>query len=137
MLDRRTDGLFKYGVTIYAESNVKSVKTVAIYTPVKHLNRKTVDAISTAPQNYDNKEMNDVSTWKKRCYDQTSSKRRSDVSRTKKKRCGSGAGCITHEYVERRIKYLVGTSLNPYILSESLNITSNRPEKKRLYNVPG
>ena len=50
--------------------------------------------------------MNDVSTWKKICYDQISSKRRSDVSRTKKKRRESGAGCIIHEYVERRI--------NPY-----------------------
>jgi len=36
--------------------NVKSVKTVAIYRPIKHLDRKTVGAISTFPQNYDNKE---------------------------------------------------------------------------------
>jgi hypothetical protein len=56
MLDRRTDGLSKYGVTKYAARNVKSVKIVAIYRRIKHLDRKTVGAISTAPQTYDNKE---------------------------------------------------------------------------------
>jgi len=56
MLDRRTDGLPKYGETKYAERNAKSVKTVAIYRPIKQLDRKTVGTISTAPQNYDNKE---------------------------------------------------------------------------------
>jgi hypothetical protein len=55
MLDRRTDGLSKYEVKKYAEHNVKSVKTVAIYRPIRHLDRKRVGAISTAPQNY-NKE---------------------------------------------------------------------------------
>lgn len=49
MLDRRTDGLSKFGVTKYAERNVKSVKTVAMFRPIKHLERKTVGAISTAP----------------------------------------------------------------------------------------
>jgi len=44
MLDRRADGLSKYGMTKYAERNVKSVKTVAIYRSVKHLDRKTVGA---------------------------------------------------------------------------------------------
>jgi len=62
MLDRRTDGLSKYGVTKYYERNVKPVKTVAIYRLVKHLDRKTNSAISTAPKNYDNKGTNDVST---------------------------------------------------------------------------
>jgi hypothetical protein len=41
----------------------------------------------------------------------------------------------TRKHVERRIKYLVGTNLNPQNLSEILNITSSRPEKKRFVRI--
>jgi len=49
MLERRTDGLSKYGVTKYTERKVKSVKTVTIFRPIEYLDWKTVGEVSTAP----------------------------------------------------------------------------------------